>query len=99
MRDQNAVAPAVAFYFIYIAALTVLVVLPALGAQNATRALAHGVLFGLAAYATYDLTNAAILKGWPSPITYVDMAWGSIATGIAAWLAVLALSALRGAAQ
>jgi uncharacterized membrane protein len=96
MRDQIALAPAIVFYLIYIAALTVLVVLPALGAHSATRALTHGLLFGLGAYATYDITNASILKGWPPAITYVDMAWGSVATGLAAWLAVMALSALRG---
>lgn len=94
MRDEIAFAPAIAFYLIYVGALAALVVAPALAAQNSGRALLHGLLFGIAAYATYDLTNAATLKGWPTALTFVDMAWGAIATGAAAWLAVVVLTAL-----
>lgn len=33
--------------------------------------------FGLATYATYDLTNLATIKDWPIQITIVDLIWGT----------------------
>jgi uncharacterized membrane protein len=36
--------------------------------------------FGLIAYATYDLTNLATLKGWPVAVTVVDLCWGMVLT-------------------
>jgi uncharacterized membrane protein len=99
MRDQVVLAPAIIFYIVYVGALTALVVLPALATQNATRALIYGCLFGLAAYGTYDLTNAATLKGWPLALTLVDLTWGVLATGLAACVSVLALTALSPSAQ
>jgi len=38
----------------------------------------HAALFGLVAYATYDLTNLATIKDWPVLITVVDMIWGTV---------------------
>ena len=49
-----------------------------------------GALFGLVAYATYDLTNQATLRVWPAHITLIDMAWGAFATATASVIAVLA---------
>ena len=40
----------------------------------------YGALFGLIAYATYDLTNLATLQGWPLVVTAVDMVWGAALT-------------------
>jgi uncharacterized membrane protein len=39
-----------------------------------------GALFGLFAYATYDLTNMATLTNWPLGMSLMDMAWGSVAS-------------------
>jgi uncharacterized membrane protein len=41
-------------------------------------------LFGLIAYATYDLTNLATLKQWPIGLSLLDMGWGSAVSAIAA---------------
>lgn len=97
MRDQIWLPPSVAFYAIYAGVLTALVVAPAFAANEPSRAFVNGLLLGLAAYATYNLTNAATLNGWPTPVTLVDLAWGTLVTGLSAWLAVLALTAIRGA--
>jgi uncharacterized membrane protein len=35
-------------------------------------------LFGFFAYATYDLTNLATLRGWPVGLSLLDMAWGTL---------------------
>tara|TARA_R110002110_G_scaffold85816_2_gene223527 strand:- start:116411 stop:116815 length:405 start_codon:yes stop_codon:yes gene_type:complete len=91
LAGRPALAPAVVFYFLYVVGLALLVVRPAIDAGSVITALWMGSLFGLVAYGTYDLTNAATLSGWSWKVTVVDMAWGSILTGFSAaagvWLA------------
>jgi uncharacterized membrane protein len=74
--------------------VAVFAVQPAVDGGSALTAVWRGALFGLVAYATYDLTNMATLRGWPTIVTVVDLAWGTALSaavgGIAAW-AVLAL--------
>ena len=72
------------FYALYVAGMLVFAVLPALDADAWTRALLYGVLFGFFAYATYDLTNLATLKGWSTGVALLDLAWGSVVTGVSA---------------
>jgi uncharacterized membrane protein len=74
---------ALVFYVIYIAGLLILVVLPHKGSPLLTVA-ALGALFGLVAYATYDLTNLATLTRWPLSVTLADLAWGAFITGATA---------------
>jgi uncharacterized membrane protein len=59
-------------------------VLPALDAGSWGKALLQGALFGFFAYATYDLTNLATLKGWSPGIAMLDLAWGTVVTGLSA---------------
>jgi uncharacterized membrane protein len=44
-------------------------------ARRSTSA-GYGALFGLVAYATYDLTNLSTLKGFTTKLVLVDMLWG-----------------------
>lgn len=83
-------APAVAFYLVYPAGLVVFVVLPALREGTMFGTFLYGALFGAVAYATYDLTNQATLRTWPVQITLIDIAYGAVASGLAAMLAVVA---------
>lgn len=100
LADKFRVGPAVAFYFIYIAALTFFATAPGLSAnvggslKGTVVAVLHGAFLGLAAYAAYDLTNQATLKRWPLHVTLIDLAWGAAASGLAAGLAVLTLTKL-----
>jgi uncharacterized membrane protein len=55
--------------------------MPAVGKNSWVHALSFGALFGLIAYATYDLTNLATLKDWPLIVTIVDLAWGAVLAG------------------
>jgi uncharacterized membrane protein len=80
-----------AFYLIYPLGLVVFAVRPGDGAGPWTVA-ARGALFGLIAYATYDLTNWATLKGWSASLTFIDMVWGLVVTAAAASLARLILA-------
>lgn len=75
-------AAAAVFYLLYMIGIVVFVVDPALAKNSLPFALGHGSLLGLVMYATYDLTNQATLKDWPTKITYLDMAWGTFVTSI-----------------
>jgi uncharacterized membrane protein len=82
-------APAIVFYLVYATGLTWIAVRPALAAGGWTAALGNGAALGLVAYATYDLTNQATLRHWTTALTVVDVAWGTLLSGVAAAIATL----------
>jgi uncharacterized membrane protein len=69
---------AITFYLIYIAGILFFAVAPALEKASLMRALVWGGLYGFFTYATYDLTNMALIKGWPLKIVLVDILWGIV---------------------
>ena len=69
---------AIVFYLLFIAGLVVFVITPAIEKNSWLHALLFGALFGVIAYATYDLTNLATLKDWPLLVTVVDLTWGAV---------------------
>ncbi|MBX3584694.1 MAG: DUF2177 family protein [Rhizobiaceae bacterium] len=75
-------APALVFYFLYPIGLVVFAAMPALRSGSVGTALAYGALFGLLAYATYDLTNYATLRNWTLQITLIDLAYGTIVAAL-----------------
>ena len=81
LLDQPNLLPALAFYILYSIGVTVIVIAPAIEAQSSVRALAYGVVLGLVAYGTYDLTNLAVMKGFTTKIALIDMVWGGLITG------------------
>jgi uncharacterized membrane protein len=80
MRPDVQVVPAVLFYAIYVAALVVIVVVPALERKSLARAVGFGAFFGLAAYSAYDLTSLALIKDYPTTVAVVDLMWGTFLT-------------------
>jgi len=94
LADKVRLAPAIVFYLLYPIGIAIFAVLPALRAGSVGHAAVYGALFGLFAYATYDLTNAATLRQWTTQITLANMAWGAIATGLAATISVVACRAV-----
>ena len=72
------------FYLVYVGGIVFLAVSPALSGGNWSTALLAGIVLGLVAYGTYDLTNLSTLKNWPLAVTLVDLAWGTVLTGVAA---------------
>ena len=95
LREEFLLGPAVLFYLCYVAILCYLVVVPAFEAGQFRRLLLGAALFGLAAYGTYDITNYALLKGWPLSVTLADMAWGSIVTSVSAISAYVTLRLMQ----
>lgn len=77
-------APALVFYALYMLGIQIFAIAPALASGKWQEALMWGALFGFFCYMTYDLTNYATLKVWSLKVTLLDIAWGTIATGLAA---------------
>ncbi|MEI6237344.1 MAG: DUF2177 family protein [Candidatus Saccharibacteria bacterium] len=80
MADKPQLWAALLFYLIFIAALLVLVLIPALNDKSLAHAAAFGAVFGLVTYATFDLTSQAVFKDWPTKITILDLVWGTSLT-------------------
>jgi uncharacterized membrane protein len=95
MRPDVQWVPAVLFYLIYVAALVVFVVMPAVEKQSLTRALLLGAFFGLAAYAAYDLTSLALIKDYPLVAALVDLAWGTTLSAVVSGAVYLAAQLVR----
>lgn len=91
MRTQPNMVAAVIFYALYVIGILAFVIYPHRGESLWTVA-AWGALFGLIAYATFDLTALAVLKGWSVPLTLIDLAWGSILTASVATISAYILS-------
>ena len=56
------------------------------------KAVISGAVFGLVAYATYDLTNLAVMKGFTLKIALIDMVWGMVLTSAVSGLTVKIVS-------
>jgi uncharacterized membrane protein len=87
LADSTNWVAAVAFYFIYVAGITFFATQPGIEEGSALTAAWRGAILGFFAYATYDLTNHATLRGWPTIVTVVDMAWGAVLTAAVAGIA------------
>lgn len=75
-KDINFPA-AILFYIIFVIALTVFVLVPGIESGSLLKTVLLGALFGLASYATYDLTNYATLEGFPLKMVFIDLIWGT----------------------
>ena len=90
MAQSIKLGPALAFYLIYPIGVVFFCVLPAIETGNLRRAIELGAAFGFFAYATYDLTNWATLRKWPAQLTFIDIAWGTALTALAAFAGTVA---------
>jgi len=77
---------AIIFYLMYIAGILIFAVLPGVAKDSVRHAAVWGALFGFFTYATYDLTNLALLKDWPLNIVVVDIFWGIVLCTVVATL-------------
>lgn len=88
MAENPDLLAAGVFYLIFVFGMVTFVVEPGVRADTPSQSVLHGALFGLVTYATYDLTNLATLEGWPIIVTVVDMAWGTILSGLVAFISI-----------
>jgi len=98
LRERFDLWPALLFYLLYVSGIVAFAIAPALRLGRARAAGWRGALLGLVAYGAYDLTNQATLRGWSWRVTLADLAWGTVATGLAALAASAACIAWRRAA-
>ena len=91
LRSQPQLSAALFFYALYAIGLTYFAVVPGLRGASALGALGQGTLFGLIAYATYDLTNLSVMNGFTLRIAVIDMVWGAVLSGVSAWVVSKAL--------
>ena len=100
MADPPNLVAGGVFYLLYPVGILLFAVTPApwsgpLRLVPWSQAVLAGALFGLFAYATYDLSNLATLRGWPLRLTLVDIVWGTALTAAAAAAGRWALGAGR----
>jgi len=94
MRPTPNLVAATAFYLIYVSGIVFFAVEPGLEHASAVTAMQNGAILGFFAYATFDLSNHAIMRAWSTKLTIVDMAWGTFATALASGAAYTAASAV-----
>ena len=81
LKDKPVMWAAVLFYIIYMIGVALIILKPALANDSISQALWTGVVFGVVAYGTYNLTNMATVKNWSASIVWIDMLWGGFLTG------------------
>ena len=80
MATEPKLLAGLAFYVLYALGACIFVVIPALSKQSLSYALMYGALFGFFCYMTYDLTNLAVIRDFPTRLAFIDIAWGSLVT-------------------
>ncbi len=86
---------AVAFYLLFVAGVVFFVVLPALERDSVRWAFGAGAFFGLVTYATWDLTNLAVLDGFPASLVPIDLAWGATLSALVGGVTTLVVRRAR----
>ena len=89
IRDTPIMWAAVLFYLIYVIGLSLIILRPALINDSITQAFWTGIIFGVVAYGTYNLTNMATIKGWSYKVVFVDMIWGGVLTSFSSYFGIL----------
>ena len=84
MANPVRVEFAILFYLVYVTGLWGLAGFQTFYEPNFTTTFLYGAAIGLIAYSTYDLSNLAATRNWPVKMAFVDMAWGTFASGCAA---------------
>jgi len=72
---------AIAFYLVFVLGVLVFAVIPA---RSAGHAASLGASLGGLCYATFELTNLALITGWPAWMAPADILWGATAGGAVA---------------
>jgi uncharacterized membrane protein len=83
MAEKPNIPIAALFYVIYPIGLMHFGVLSLPRDKGWRKAAASGALFGFFTYATYDLTNLALLRDWPFGMSLIDIIWGTTVSGVA----------------
>ena len=84
-------APAIAFYLLYVVGILIFV---SANAATAQTTLLYGALFGFFCYMTFELTNMSLLKQWSWTVVVVDISWGTFVTAVSSTIGLLIANAI-----
>ena len=90
MAAQPKLGFAALFYLVFVFGLMWFSVRPNMHVKGVKSTFIAGAVFGFFVYASYDLTNLALLKNWPLGLSLIDMTWGTLLSGLCAAVAKLA---------
>ncbi len=96
MLDQLRLGPAALFYIIHIGGLVYFAGLPAVRGGMPRVALINGAILGFVTYSCYEMTSFTIMRDWTIRLVVVDMAWGTVISGLSAWCGAVAARRLTG---
>ncbi|MDB5471038.1 MAG: hypothetical protein JWR84_2598 [Caulobacter sp.] len=96
LLDKPLLSAAVPFYLLYLVGAVWFGTRAGLEAGSWSVALLNGALFGFIAYATYDLTNMATLKGFSWTVVAADLFWGAFITATVATAGYFAAGFVKG---
>ena len=72
------------FYMLYVFGLVWFALMPNRHHRGLKNTFAAAAIFGFCVYASYDLTNLALLKDWPLSLSIIDITWGTMLSGVSA---------------
>lgn len=84
MATQPKLGFAALFYLVFVFGLIWFAVRPNVHIKGLKSTFIAGAVFGFFVYASYDLTNLALLKDWPLKLSLIDMTWGILLSGFCA---------------
>ncbi len=72
------------FYMVYVLGLIMFSIKPYASNPGLRKTTVTAATFGFFVYASYDLTNLALLKNWPLNLALIDIAWGVFISSVSA---------------
>jgi uncharacterized membrane protein len=91
MLDALRLGPAALFYIIHIGGLVYFSGVQATRGGTSKMALINGAVLGFVAYSCYEMTSWTIMRAWNVNLVLVDVTWGTIISGSAAWAGAIAV--------
>ena len=77
------------FYVLFIIGMMIFAISPAITKKSLKYAAIFGAYYGFFTYMTYELTNLAVIQGWPIGIVPIDIIWGTILSGTVSTLTTM----------
>lgn len=74
-KDPNWHA-AILFYILFVLGLMYFAIVPAINDEAFARGVLDAAIYGFITYMTYELTNYAVINGWPKGLIVLDIVWG-----------------------